>query len=284
MSITTDLTGRSFFVEYSELPREDPRLGRLVAHDSRSKTYALPVGAQKSAKHMRKVPIFNQGNIGSCTTNAGLGCLGTGIFYELTQAAVLRALSYGYSETSALDLYKRVTKIDEFQGTYPPDDTGSSGNAVGKLFKQLGLIAGWQHALSLEAAITELGERPVITGVPWYSSFDTPDSNGFITRKSGARVKGGHEFVVDGVYIEREFVYCTNSWGKNWGLNGTFKMTFKLWDALLKENGDVTAFVPLADEPTPVDPQPPTPARDVDNDALATAIQKWLKAKGYTTT
>lgn len=268
----------AYVIEHVPLPREDPRLGRLVAHDSRSKGYALPVGEIKTTRHTRYAPVFNQGNIGSCTTNAGLGALGTGIFLTTTVKEKLKSLFLDFNDPSALDLYERVTKIDEFQGAYPPDDTGSSGNAVGKLFKQLGLIKGWQHALSLEAALTELSERPVITGVPWYSSFDAPDGNGYIKKTASARVKGGHEFVVDEINVGNEWVGCTNSWGTGFGLKGRFKMTFKLWDQLLKERGDVTAFVPLdAVEPTPT---PPKPALDIDDEFAVVAI-KWLRTKGY---
>lgn len=273
----------AYIIEHVPLPREDPRLGRLVAHDSRSKAYALPAGAVASAIHARRAPVFNQGRIGSCTTNAGLGALGTGAFYsnDIVQRLFAIDPNYEFNDRTALELYKRVTKIDEFQGAYPPDDTGSSGNAVGKLFKQLGLISGWKHALSLDAALTELKHRPVITGVPWYSSFDTPDSSGNIMRTNNARVKGGHEFVVDEVSVGTERVGCTNSWGRGYGLNGRFYMTFKLWESLLKERGDVTAFVPLDATPEPV-PTPPQPTPGVDPDVeLATAVAKWLKAKGY---
>jgi hypothetical protein len=268
------LEENAYVIEHVPLPREDPRLGRLVAHDSRSKAYALPVGKIETARHARHVPVFNQGQIGSCTTNAGLGALGTGIFLSTALKLVMRENKIGFDDKSALELYTRVTKIDEFQGAYPPDDTGSSGNAVGKLFKQLGLIAGWQHALSLEAALTELSQRPVITGVPWYAGFDKPNPNGYLV-KSG-RVKGGHEFVVDEINVGNEWVGCTNSWGTEYGTGGRFKMSFKLWESLLKERGDVTAFVPLETTPEPTPPLVHTV--DVE---LATAMKTWLAAKGY---
>lgn len=267
----------AYVIEHVPLPREDPRFGRLVAHDSRSKAYALPAGAYATAKHQRYAPVFNQGRIGSCTTNAGLGALGTGIFLTTKVKLALKQHQLDFNDVSALELYRRVTKIDEFRGAYPPDDTGSSGNAVGKLFKQLGLVAGWQHALSLDAALTELTKRPVITGVPWYSSFDRVNANGFIHRKSNARVQGGHEFVVDEINVEAEWVGCTNSWGTGYGQQGHFKMSFKLWEALLRERGDVTAFVPFDSAPEP--PKPP-PTNDVDKE-LALAVSKWLTAKGY---
>ncbi len=269
---------------YIEIPKRlDPRLGRIVAHDSESLRYALPEPrkAPKTVQHNRYIPVLNQGNIGACTCFAGLGALGTGAFYAEALLAIMAAKSIEFDNSNGIELYKQVTKIDEFRGSYPPDDTGSSGNAVGKLFKSLGLISGWRHALSLSAALNELNERPVITGVPWYAGFSQPDSNGFIN--ISGRVEGGHEFVVDGNVVEEEYVTCTNSWGTRFGKQGKFKMRWAVWERLLNERGDVTAFVPLtapAPEPTPP-PQPePTPVPTAD-DELAKAVAKWLKAKGY---
>ena len=60
----------------------DPRLGRHIVHDSRSprvrqavETTALPT---RSIEHKRNGPIFDQGEIGSCTANAARGLLLTG--------------------------------------------------------------------------------------------------------------------------------------------------------------------------------------------------------------
>lgn len=273
-------------IEYFDVPRLDPRLGRLVAHDSRSRAYALPVtmpmSALINAQHQRKVMILDQGSIGACTAFAGLGLLGTGNFYGGETSKALSAAGFAYNNASGVELYKRVTKIDEFRGAYPPDDTGSSGNAVGKLFKQLGFIKGWKHGFSLEAAFEELQQRPVITGVPWYSGMDRPDPEGFV--KPSGQLKGGHEFVVDGINADLEFVYCTNSWGPKFGNNGTFKMTFATWQKLLSERGDITAFEPLAIAPVPP-PQPPVPPVETElqlaERALNDAAIRWLKAKGY---
>lgn len=276
----------SYTIDIYEMPRLDPRLGRLVAHDSRSLRYALPesmpMTALRTVKHSRFVPIFDQGNVGACTAFAGLGCLGTGAFYnEATMNAVSKA-NYKFNNGAAMELYRQVTKIDEFKGSYPPDDTGSSGNAVGKLFKQLGFIKGWKHGFSLEAAMQELQSRPVITGVPWYAGMDRPDANGFVNPTG--QLKGGHEFVVSGINMEREYVDCDNSWSDRFGVKGSFKMTFDVWQDLLSQRGDITAFEPLdVVAPTPT----PTPTPPVENElqlaerALTEATVRWLKAKGY---
>jgi hypothetical protein len=58
----------------------DPRLGRHVQHDPRSLRYAhgvLPKTAIKTVDWTRRAPIFDQGQLGSCTGNAAAGLLGT---------------------------------------------------------------------------------------------------------------------------------------------------------------------------------------------------------------
>ncbi len=273
-----------YVVEYVNLRNpERPELGRNVAHDERSRAYALPEprGALSSIRHARNCGVLNQGKVGACTCFAGLGATATGQFYGQALLAALKAKTMGFNDDTGIELYKQVTRIDEFRGEYPPDDTGSSGNAVGKLFKQLGFISGWLHALSFTAALNELAKRPVITGVNWYGGFDQPDSKGFIN--ISGKVVGGHEFVVDELNVEEEWVGCTNSWGTRYGLNGRFKMSFKTWERLLNERGDVTAFVPLTQAPPTPDPKPPVPPKPDTSadDKLAVAVAEWLKAKGY---
>ena len=68
---------------------------------------------------------------------------------------------------------------------------------VWKAAKQLGLISSYRHAFGVEHALEALVLRPVITGIRWYTSFDTPDSNGLVEIASGATVRGGHEIVAD---------------------------------------------------------------------------------------
>jgi hypothetical protein len=58
----------------------DSRLGRHVNHDSRNYAYALPVlpkAAIQTVHWQRAIPILDQGQLGSCTGNAGTGFLGT---------------------------------------------------------------------------------------------------------------------------------------------------------------------------------------------------------------
>lgn len=276
----TAAAGYDYLIEYRRIEWRpfsavDPRpLNRHVRHDSRSKAYAYP---ERDPATLMKVDwtghigVLDQGNTGSCTGNAATGNAGTTPFWETLVTKLAAGLVL--DETYARDtLYHLATTYDSFDGTYPPTDTGSDGLSVAKAAQSQGLINGYQHALSMDAALAALQRGPVITGVNWYDGFDSPDANGLV-HKTGS-VRGGHEFVVVGYDPATKLVKARNSWGTGYGVGGYFYFSDTDWAALLAEQGDVTVFVPLnqpVPAPTPVPPPGPTPTPD-DPAALAMVI------------
>ena len=211
------------------------RLGRhLAAPDERDLLHmAEGAGSLVSVKHAAVGLPLDQGDIGSCTANALCGALNSQPDY--TGGKV-------FTEADAINVYKRET-ADEGE-PYPEFDPGGTGRAVCKAGVELGLIHSWQNALGLQAALAALVQRPVITGVNWYTSFDTPDANGHVAIADGATVRGGHEFVVDEIDVEHYLVGCWNSWGTSFGLGGRFYMSWHCWWRLLGEGADATVPIP----------------------------------------
>lgn len=261
-------------VTYVELPLH-PRLGRHVRHDSRSRAYAIehdPSVPIATVQHERHIPVLDQGQLGSCTGNAGVGCMGTGAFY-----ATVPNPHYTWDEAGAVALYSRATNLDGAAGSYPPDDTGSDGLSIAKALKESGEISGYQWAFTPQTARQALMSGPVITGVVWYESMFTPDKSGRIVVTPNSGVAGGHEFVVDGYQMlgnspsDQDRVWMTNSWGASWGLAGRAWLTFADWSYLLGQQGDVTQFVAItapAPTPAPVDER-------AAGDALWAATKHW---------
>jgi hypothetical protein len=66
------------------IPHTDPRLRRMVHHDSESRRYEHDTTGLSivSAKHTRRIEVLDQGQVGSCTGTAGVGCLGTDPIYD----------------------------------------------------------------------------------------------------------------------------------------------------------------------------------------------------------
>lgn len=208
-------------------PIASMRLGRHVRHDPRSRQYSAPMApAIISVRHERNVPIFNQGDLGSCTGNAAVGCISTQPF------------EYHGDEQEAVEVYSLATHLDRIRGVYPPDDTGSSGLAVMKALKEEKLITGYAHAFGVDHALRALVLRPGITGITWRSGCDNPDPDGIV--QFAGSVRGGHEIELVGIDAEKRLVWFANSWGADWGKDGYFAMTFDDYGQALADHGDAT--------------------------------------------
>lgn len=232
----------------------DRRLGRNVRHDSRSLMFqvkAQDVSTLKSVRHERHIPTLDQGQLGSCTGNAATGALGSQPFWP-EGLAVLNPTDAEVDETYAVNVYSDATKVDPYQGTYPLTDTGSDGLSVAQVLKTRGLISGYVHATSLEAALTALSQTPVIAGVEWRNDMFNPDADGRIHITGD--VAGGHEIVLDELDVENKRVWIHNSWGDGWGVEGRAYFTWDDFSTLLSRAGDVTQFVPVS-QPAPT-PEP----------------------------
>lgn len=248
----------------------DRRLGRHVNHDPRSRRFPVrvPEVAITSVMHERHVPIFDQGNLGSCTGNAAVGCMATGPFFATVDAN--EQAQYPLAEGGAVLVYGAATALDSYPGTYPPQDTGSDGLSVAKVLKNAGWISGYEHAFSITDGLAALMTRPLIVGVNWYEDMFNPDANAQV-RPTGA-LAGGHEFVWDSYDAGVKLCGFSNSWGSGWGASGRFFMTAADFATLLAKDGDVTAFVLSTDAP----PQP-QPTND-PGDALWADTESWSKA------
>ena len=216
---------------FDELPGPG-KLGRHVEHDERSRAWAVAedVAAIRSVSWTRRAPIFDQGDLGSCTGNAMAGAVGT----DSAEGEGVATLT----EDDAVNLYSLATHLDRIPGVWPPEDTGSSGLAVAKAAKKAGLIHSYRHAFSLHAALTALQHGPVIVGMAWLTGCDNPDPSGLV-RYDGA-VRGGHEIELLACYVDAQTVTFANSWGEGWGAAGYFSMSFDDFDRALADGGDVT--------------------------------------------
>src|SRR4051794_4704295 len=210
----------------------DPRkLGRLLQHDPKSRDYPAQGASQiKTVIHQRHCTAFDQGDTSSCTGNAMAGALMTDPLWRKGRKL---------DEVQARILYGMATKLDGPPGEFPPDDTGSSGLGVAKAAKALGYISAYHHAFELEHALAAVSLSPIIVGLEWLEGCDEPDKDGLVSYKG--RSRGGHEVEAYGLNVERRAVHLYNSWGRTWGLRGTFSLSFDDFGRALANEGDVEA-------------------------------------------
>lgn len=256
----------------------DPRLGRHVQHDPRSLHFAhgvLPKTAIKTVDWTRRAPIFDQGSLGSCTGNAAAGLVGTDCATRTGLTSVeISGNILPVDETLAVQVYSLATQLDEFQGAYPPDDTGSSGLGAAKALVRLGLAAKYTHAFSINALQSALQSGPVMVGTVWMQSMFDVDPDGFVIVDRKSQVAGGHEYVISAYNATRQAYRIDNSWGDSWGTRGSCLITQANLQWLLSQQGDVT--VPAwVTAPAPPPPPPPTPAPDPRLVQALDLMQAW---------
>lgn len=232
--------------------REDVRLGRHVEHDSRSKAYparALP--GERSRLWDHNAPVLDQGDLGACTgfaTAQLLNCSAMALARRAASTAMGSPMAaMGRKDDNYLDanhaikLYSRATQLDNFDGEYPNEDTGSSGLAVAKAAHEAGFLAEYRHAFGFPHFLAAVQMAPVIVGTWWYSDMGNLDRK--YRAHAGGRLQGGHEYLCLGVNFDDELLTFLNSWGSDWGRRGRFYMTFYEFEQLLLDDGDATVLV-----------------------------------------
>jgi len=235
------------YQKYEEIEREGMRLGRHMWLDGRSLAHMIEnsiadMTSRVTSVHWeRKLIVLDQGKLGSCTGNAGTGALGTQPFYDAVGKNVLPEPDDEIdAEAFAVKLYEDATVVDGYPGTYPPDDTGSSGLAVCKVLKARGVIQGYRWARSPHGFVQLLQRGPVLQGMPWYNAFFSPGTNAFIDADphwSSSGIAGGHEVEAVGVDIDETNLYDSvityaNSWGTSWADGGYFRMRLSTYEQL----------------------------------------------------
>jgi len=246
----------------------------------------MPRSAIKSVTWERRIPILDQGQLGSCVPNnapefEGTDALGyTGVSSLNVPKADTKGMfkagsTWTMDEDFAVNLYRLVTRLDPYPGQWEPTDTGSDGLTLAKALVMLGLADRYTHAFSYAALVSALQTGPVTIGIEWEQSMFETRADGKILIDYGSGVAGGHQIFARQYDVDNDRVWVDNSWGADgFGLDGRGWFQGSELTALLKRSGDVT--VPHLTAAAPV-PDPPVVTAQVFYDRVkATAAASGL--------
>lgn len=208
----------------------DPRLGRQVVHDSRSRAFPLRIPIVPATWHDKAIRVYdpypnpNQ-TIGNCTGVAK--CVQFNSIGNRKMGQVLKMVD-------ADRLYSLATTLDPWEGSYPPADTGSSGLAVAKAAQALGLGGEYRWLFGgADEVIQAIMEGLVVNvGTWWYFDMFEPDTEGKV-RPTGGQA-GGHEWSARGYDLSRDLILGRCWWG---GFRDFWISRVDL-DSLLQDDGD----------------------------------------------
>lgn len=255
------------------------RLGRNINHDPASLRYRVPVPRHVEPATVvweRFGAIMNQGDLGRCVPTAGTGLLQCAPFWNALEPQMRVNLQQpAFAEQYAIQAYREVTRIDPFEGAWEPDDTGSDGLSLAKLWKQLGLNNGYEHATTVMEAHAAIQKAPFIIGTAWLSGMDQPRTDGTVS-VSGTN-RGGHEYLCREYDLGRDLWWFDNSWGTSFGVRGRFAYDTPGLQKMMAMQGDITSMVP-ASAPAP-QPTPETPFPAAELDVWARRVTRFPRVK-----
>jgi len=204
--------------------------------------------------------------LGSCTCNTGTAHIAerwaaagkdlSGLkLTGGTGAITMSATGSTADEEFAILLYHLVTDQTGVPSQeWPPTDCGSNGLYVCQELIARGFAASYKSASNVTADITLLQSGSVMQGGPWFNSWMTPDSNGFVDGDGSyeamraalnSGVAGGHETLQHAipqlalasngsVDLANTVIKVRNSWSNQFGLNGDYLLHASTLNYLLK--------------------------------------------------
>lgn len=150
------------------------------------------------------------------------------------------------AQKTAQKYYKLAQKADEWPGE---NYSGTSVLAGARIMKQYGFIGEYRWCFSVEDIRDAIiFEGPVVLGIPWYEEMYQTLDNGLV--KVGGKKVGGHCILLTGYDPSMqigdhkyEVFRWRNSWGKDYGLNGSGFIRIEDLRDLIDRSGE--ACVPM---------------------------------------
>lgn len=211
-------------------------LGRIQSIDERDRNYSIRTLMLPQVLPDYKYwpmfrPVLDQGREGTCVGYA---------WKHWMNCAPTISLKHKI-DPSAVALYDQATNLDEWQGNENDRYFGTSVRAGAKALEERGHVRAYYWATTINEVVDYVRQQgPVVLGTDWYEDMFSPDNKG-VVRATG-RIVGGHAYLLNGVNVKTGVASLINSWGKEWGLKGRFKMSFETLDRLIASGEACTAM------------------------------------------
>jgi len=220
-------------------------LGRAYSYDARDNNYLIQNSPLYSTNSSLKSRYWddtqwwgNQGSTSECVAYAWIHWLEDGPIYQPSSPQPI---------LNPNTVYREAQKIDEWPGE---NYNGTSVRAGAKILQRQGFINQYLWAYDLTTLInTVLNTGPVVVGTLWYRNMFVPNKSTNIIRASGP-VMGGHAYLINGVDTTKRLFRIKNSWGKNWGKNGSAFISFTDMAKLIGRQGEICLATELSIIPT----------------------------------
>lgn len=230
----------------------DPRLDRVPEHDARSRSYDVRalLAAPAILPPLRSFTwpnryVTDQGQEGACVGHGHQG--------RFLNAPIWPRNPPDYGDTDAsvdaYEVYKAAQDVDEWPGD---DYDGTSVLAGAKVMTDADAYQSYWWAFNIDSVLLAIAYvGPVVLGIPWLDSMFEPRPSGLLD--CTGKIAGGHCIRARGVRLRAklfgegldpiEVVRLTNSWGRDYGMNGDVYIRVDDLSMLLEDEGD--ACVPV---------------------------------------
>lgn len=221
------------------------RLDWMPAFDPRSRNYGIrglfgSIPVERKSKFWEEGTVLDQGSEGAC--------VGFGWMAELIAEPMVpdEQPSEEFGNKLAQHFYKEAQQIDQWPGD---EYSGTSVLAGAKIMKRYGYIDEYRWCFDIDDIIDAVvSQGPVVIGIPWYRSMYNTNSRG-LTSPYGDKV-GGHCITLTGYHPAKifgrqslEVFKWRNSWGTDYGINGSGYITVADLRQLFEEGGE--ACIPV---------------------------------------
>lgn len=192
------------------IPQRDKRLGRQKVHDPRSRRFAVRAEVDKSTWRTKTIRVVDPSKNpnqchGECT-----GCAKSMQFNSQGN----RVTGVVLKMDDAHKLYTLASQLDPWPGSWPPDDTGSSGLASAKAAQQIMKAGPYFHIFNGADGVVQsiMDDKAVSVGTVWKRDMFDPDHEGII--EPTGDVAGGHQYLAHGFNLKRDLVKIRCWWGE----------------------------------------------------------------------